>query len=82
MIVATPQEPMVLDEPKMSLALSPIGLGFARAAANTVFKDLVEKGGTKPIAECKDIVYPAILQLTSRVRSQQRILTRKQLRSG
>ena len=43
------QEPMAIDEPKVSLALSPLGLGFARAAANTLFKEFAEKGGAKPI---------------------------------
>ncbi len=51
--------------------LSPLGLGFARAAANTLFKDFAEKGGTKPISECKDVVYPDLLDLMRIVRSEE-----------
>ncbi len=62
---------MAVEEQKVSLALSPLGLGFARAAANMLFKDFAEKGGAKPISECKNVVYPALLDLTTRVRSQE-----------
>jgi hypothetical protein len=39
---------VAIDEQQASLALSPLGFGFA--AANTLFKDFAENGGATPIS--------------------------------